>query len=90
VFYTANSLSVFLLFFILVFFVVVVLSLVGFFSIDHYLGKEMVQNLMTVRFANSVFEPLWNRHYIASVTITFKVLDSVCPLPFLPVTCPCI
>ena len=42
------------------------------YRIDHYLGKEMVQNLMTVRFANSVFEPLWNRHYVQSVTITFK------------------
>eukprot|EP01101_Sappina_pedata_P005535 TRINITY_DN2556_c0_g1_i1.p1 TRINITY_DN2556_c0_g1~~TRINITY_DN2556_c0_g1_i1.p1 ORF type:complete len:628 (+),score=295.92 TRINITY_DN2556_c0_g1_i1:54-1886(+) len=42
------------------------------YRIDHYLGKEMVQNLMGLRFANSVFEPLWNRNYIKSVTITFK------------------
>jgi len=42
------------------------------FRIDHYLGKEMVQNLMVLRFANLVFEPLWNRHYISHVIITFK------------------
>jgi len=42
------------------------------FRIDHYLGKEMVQNLMSVRFANTVFEPIWNRNHIANVTITFK------------------
>jgi len=42
------------------------------YRIDHYLGKELVQNLMVLRFANSVFEPIWNRHHIASVQITFK------------------
>lgn len=42
------------------------------YRIDHYLGKEMVQNLLILRFANATFEPLWNRHHIASVTITFK------------------
>lgn len=42
------------------------------FRIDHYIGKEMVQNLMIMRFANSTFEPLWNRNHISSVTITFK------------------
>jgi len=42
------------------------------YRIDHYLGKEMVQNLMVLRFANLVFEPLWNRNYIQNVTITFK------------------
>jgi len=42
------------------------------FRIDHYLGKEMVQNLMGLRFANAVFEPLWNRHHIKTVLITFK------------------
>jgi glucose-6-phosphate 1-dehydrogenase len=31
------------------------------FRIDHYLGKEMVQNLMVLRFANSIWEPMWNR-----------------------------
>ncbi|KAL6040782.1 Glucose-6-phosphate 1-dehydrogenase 1, chloroplastic [Balamuthia mandrillaris] len=42
------------------------------YRIDHYLGKEMVQNLMVLRFANEVFEPVWNRNHIASVQITFK------------------
>ena len=42
------------------------------FRIDHFLAKELVQNLMTLRFANAIFEPLWNRHYIKSVQITFK------------------
>lgn len=42
------------------------------YRIDHYLGKEMVLNLMVLRFANSVFEPVWNRHYISTVQITFK------------------
>ncbi|HVK78002.1 MAG TPA: glucose-6-phosphate dehydrogenase [Kofleriaceae bacterium] len=40
------------------------------FRIDHYLGKEPVQNLLYFRFANSFFEPIWNRNYIASVQIT--------------------
>eukprot|EP00808_Paulinella_micropora_P016129 g9229.t1 len=42
------------------------------YRIDHYLGKELVQNLMTLRFANSVWEPLWSRRYIQSVQIVFK------------------
>jgi glucose-6-phosphate 1-dehydrogenase len=40
------------------------------FRIDHYLGKETVQDLLVQRFANSIFEPLWNRNYIDSVQIT--------------------
>ena len=40
------------------------------FRIDHYLGKETVQNLMVLRFANSIFEPIWNRRYIDNVQIT--------------------
>jgi len=40
------------------------------FRIDHYLGKETVQNLLVFRFANSVIEALWNRHYIDHVQIT--------------------
>ena len=40
------------------------------FRIDHYLGKETVQNLLALRFANTVFEPLWNSHYVDSVQIT--------------------
>src|SRR3954451_18208121 len=40
------------------------------YRIDHYLGKETVQNLLAFRFANSLFEPVWNRNYIDSVQIT--------------------
>jgi glucose-6-phosphate 1-dehydrogenase len=40
------------------------------YRIDHYLGKETVQNLMVFRFANSIAEPLWNRQFIDSVQIT--------------------
>ena len=40
------------------------------FRIDHYLGKETVQNLMAMRFANALFEPVWNRNYIDHVQIT--------------------
>jgi glucose-6-phosphate 1-dehydrogenase len=40
------------------------------FRIDHYLGKETVQNLMVTRFANGIFEPLWNRNYIQWIEIT--------------------
>lgn len=42
------------------------------YRIDHYLGKEMVQNLMTLRFGNRIFNPAWNRDNIASVQISFK------------------
>ena len=42
------------------------------YRIDHYLGKEVIQNLLVLRFANLVFEPIWNRHYIQSVQITWK------------------
>ena len=40
------------------------------YRIDHYLGKETVQNIMVIRFANGIFEPIWNRNYIDSVQIT--------------------
>jgi glucose-6-phosphate 1-dehydrogenase len=40
------------------------------FRIDHYLGKETVQNMLAFRFANGMFEPLWNRNYIDNVQIT--------------------
>ena len=40
------------------------------FRIDHYLGKETVQNLLALRFANGMFEPIWNRRYIDNVQIT--------------------
>jgi glucose-6-phosphate 1-dehydrogenase len=40
------------------------------FRIDHYLGKETVQNILAFRFANPLFEPIWNRRYVQYVTIT--------------------
>lgn len=40
------------------------------FRIDHYLGKETVQNILAFRFANPIFEPIWNRRYVEYVTIT--------------------
>ncbi|MHB8440013.1 MAG: glucose-6-phosphate dehydrogenase [Acidimicrobiales bacterium] len=40
------------------------------YRIDHYMGKETVQNLLALRFANAVFEPVWNRRYVDSVQIT--------------------
>jgi glucose-6-phosphate 1-dehydrogenase len=40
------------------------------FRIDHYLGKETVQNILVFRFGNAIFEPLWNRHHIDHVQIT--------------------
>jgi glucose-6-phosphate 1-dehydrogenase len=45
------------------------------YRIDHYLGKETVQNLMVFRFANGIFEPVWNRRYVDHVQIT--VAESV-------------
>lgn len=47
-----------------------VLSEAQIFRIDHYLGKETVQNIMVFRFANGLFEPLWNRNHIDHVQIT--------------------
>ena len=40
------------------------------YRIDHYLGKETVQNILTLRFANAIFEPIWNRNYVDHVQIT--------------------
>ena len=45
------------------------------YRIDHYLGKETVQNILTLRFANAIFEPLWNRNFIDHVQIS--VAESV-------------
>jgi glucose-6-phosphate 1-dehydrogenase len=40
------------------------------FRVDHYLGKDTVQNIMVLRFANGIFEPIWNRRYVDNVQIT--------------------
>ncbi|MEO3946801.1 glucose-6-phosphate dehydrogenase [Gorillibacterium sp. CAU 1737] len=42
------------------------------FRIDHYLGKEMVQNINVIRFANAMFEPMWNNKHIANIQITLS------------------
>src|SRR5206468_8314622 len=40
------------------------------FRIDHYLGKETVQNMLALRFAHGIFEPIWNRQFVDHVQIT--------------------
>ncbi len=40
------------------------------YRIDHYLGKEMVQNIEVIRFANAIFEPLWNNRFISNIQVT--------------------
>src|SRR2546422_928088 len=47
------------------------------FRIDHYLGKETVQNLLVLRFANSIFEPIWNHKFIDHVQITVAEAEGV-------------
>jgi glucose-6-phosphate 1-dehydrogenase len=47
------------------------------YRIDHYLGKETVQNLLVLRFANGIFEPLWNRSHVAEVQITVAEIIGV-------------
>jgi glucose-6-phosphate 1-dehydrogenase len=48
------------------------------YRIDHYLGKEMVKNLMVIRFANVFFTACWNRQYIDNIQITFKETIGKC------------
>lgn len=47
------------------------------FRIDHYLGKETVQNMMVLRFANNIFEPVWNNKYVDHVQITVSEAEGV-------------
>ena len=47
------------------------------FRIDHYLGKEMVQNIIAIRFCNSIFESMWNHHYIDNIQITSTELIGI-------------
>ncbi|MGI9119019.1 MAG: glucose-6-phosphate dehydrogenase [Acidimicrobiales bacterium] len=47
------------------------------YRIDHYLGKETVQNVLALRFANTIFEPVWNRRYVDSVQITVAESEGV-------------
>ncbi|MCX5892177.1 MAG: hypothetical protein NTW80_04260 [Deltaproteobacteria bacterium] len=47
------------------------------YRIDHYLGKETVQNLLIFRFANDIFEPLWHRNLVQSVQITVAESNGV-------------
>ena len=47
------------------------------YRIDHYLGKETVQNIMAFRFANGIFEPIWNRRYVDHVQITVAESDGI-------------
>ena len=47
------------------------------YRIDHYLGKETVQNLLVFRFANAIFEPLWSRNYIDNIQITVSESVSI-------------
>ena len=47
------------------------------YRIDHYLGKDTVQNLMVLRFGNTIFEPIWNRRYVDHVQITVAEADGI-------------
>ncbi len=47
------------------------------YRIDHYLGKETVQNILALRFGNAIFEPIWNSRFIASVQITVAELEGM-------------
>ncbi|MGF1473217.1 MAG: glucose-6-phosphate dehydrogenase [Rubrobacteraceae bacterium] len=47
------------------------------YRIDHYLGKETVQNILALRFSNGIFEPIWNQHYVDHVQITVAESDGI-------------
>ena len=47
------------------------------YRVDHYLGKEMLQNIMVIRFANAVFEPLWNNRFIEQVQISATEVEGI-------------
>jgi len=47
------------------------------YRIDHYLGKETVQNILMLRFANTIFEPIWNRNYIDNVQVTIAETEGI-------------
>ena len=47
------------------------------YRIDHYLGKETVQNILALRFSNGIFEPIWNQHYVDHVQITVAENDGI-------------
>jgi len=47
------------------------------FRVDHYLGKETVQNILVFRFANGIFDPIWNKEYVDHVQITFAEKKSI-------------
>jgi len=47
------------------------------YRIDHYLGKEMLQNILVIRFANTIFEPLWNKNYIDHIQISAAESDGI-------------
>lgn len=58
--------------FVFIFTLYLIAMLCGILRIDHYLGKELVENLSVLRFSNLVFEPLWSRNYIRNVQLIFS------------------
>src|SRR5690606_39287380 len=51
------------------------------FRIDHYLGKETVQNILALRFANELYEPIWNNHYVDHVQIPMPKKSALAGAP---------